>query len=314
MSLVDNRKKFTFGRKLLSLLEGYYSTYLWARDHVAPQEGSSIIDALKVAGYVKTISAIIDNMRSSPRRTKVRKACRSFELKGSDTGILFTHGFGANPEIFRDLAEYLNKETGFTCRVLRLEGHGTSVQDMERTTFLDWYKSVELHYKELSSKTKEIILLGHSMGSTLSLLFSVYNPCKAVITISPPLDLPRPDAKFLPLITWIKRYWPTKESEAVKYRKRGHYIYPKRPLKCVTSMFDLMSVTRKRLHKVTAPLYTSVGLKDPRVPSNNIELLLSSVSSSIKRADYFSQSTHSIHLGPEKDEIKGNILKFIREL
>jgi carboxylesterase len=296
----------------LAILDSYYSNLLWFRDRVIPPGKKAILETLKVAGHVTTIEAIMSNMPSKPRDIKVKDPCLPFHLKGSRTGILFTHGFGSSPETFRELAHFLHKETGFTCRAVRLSGHGTSVQDLERKNFLDWYKSIEHHYSELEKEVDEIMLLGHSMGSTLSLLFSAYHPVKAVIAISPPIKLHRPDAKFLPLITWFKRYWPTKKSEVASYQKRGHLYYSRRALKGVINLFDLMRVTRSKLHKVKAPIFSCVGLLDPRVNKENMDLLASLVSSEEVKVAYFPESYHSIHHGEEKEQLYSKILEFIK--
>ena len=295
----------------LAILDGYYSNILWFREKLIPPGKTAILETLKVVGHITTIEAIRSNMPSKPRDVIVKDPCLPFHLKGSRTGILFTHGFGSSPETFRELATFLHKETGFTCRAVRLEGHGTSVQDLERTNFLDWYKSIEFHYDELAQEVDEIIMLGHSMGSTLSLLFSAFHPVKAIVAISPPIKLHRPDAKFLPLITWFKRYWPTKKSEVASYQKRGHYYYSRRALKGVINLFDLMRVTRKKLHKVKAPIFSCVGLKDTRVNKENMDLLELLVSSEKVEVSYFPESYHSIHHGDEKEQLYLKILEFI---
>ncbi len=309
----SNTNQITLGKALFSLIDPYYRYYQWVRDKVAPANAKPVIEALKVAGYVTTVEAIIDNMPDEPRLTIVRDSCLPFLYKGNDVGLLFTHGFGSNPEALREMAKYLHETEGYTCRAVRLKGHGTSVQDMERTNFIDWYKSVEEGYKKLKKEVSRVILVGHSLGATLSLLLSVYHDVEAIVTISPPLKLHRPDAKYLPLISWFLRYWPTKRSEAELYEQRGHHYYPYRPLKCVTSLFDLMEVTRKRLHKVNVPIYAAIGLQDPRVNKENIDLLFQEIRSDYKESYYYN-GNHSVHLGEAKEPIHESVRQFLRKV
>ena len=78
----------------LAILDSYYSNVIWFRDRVVPPGKKAILEALKVAGHVITIEAIMANMPSKPRDVRVKDPCLPFHLKGSRTGILFTHGFG----------------------------------------------------------------------------------------------------------------------------------------------------------------------------------------------------------------------------
>ena len=117
----------------------------------------------------------------------------------------------------------------------------------------------------------------------------------------------------MPLITWFKRYWPTKKSEVASYQERGHYYYSRRALKGVINLFDLMRVTRSKLHKVNAPIFSCVGMKDPRVNKENMDLLESLVSSKKVEVKYFPESFHSIHHGTEKEQLYEQILKFIKK-
>lgn len=308
--------RFTIGKALLSTLDSYWRSSQWLKDQILRSGSSSVIDALKVAGFVTTVEAIIDNMPATPRVTTVMDPCKPFHFQGNrkDFGLLFTHGLGGSPESLRDFAQRLHKETGYTCRGVRLAGHGTTVEDMERTDFIDWYKSFDQHYRTLKETVDEVILIGHSMGSAISLLHATVNNPTAIVAISPPLKLHRPDAALLRYISWMKRYWPTKTAEASAYERRGHQYYRRRPLKCVTNLFRLTNVTRSRLHMIKAPIYTAVGLKDPRVFTHNLEILASSVSSKDVTVEHFRDSTHSVHHGPESDKLFNSVLKFIQRV
>ena len=152
------------------------------------------------------------------------------------------------------------------------------------------------------------------MGGTLALLLASHKQPQAVITLAAPVKLHRPDAKLLPSISWALRYWPTKKSEAKVYQEHGFFYYPYRPLKCVTSLFDLMEVTIKRLPLVKAPLLAIIGLKDLRVNKENLDLILNQVSSKIKKGVVFPNSPHYLHYGPDKDKVITEIKLFINEI
>jgi len=55
-----------------------------------------------------------------------------FDLVGGDVGVVCIHGFTGSPYEMRYLGEALAR-AGRTVRNLLLPGHGTSVDDLERT-------------------------------------------------------------------------------------------------------------------------------------------------------------------------------------
>src|SRR6476620_2578144 len=60
---------------------------------------------------------------------------------GGEIGVLISHGFTGSPQSVRPWAEHLAGE-GFTVRLPRLPGHGTSWQERNRTRFEDWYSTI----------------------------------------------------------------------------------------------------------------------------------------------------------------------------
>ena len=65
------------------MLEGYWRYLLWIKDKTAPRGKKPILDALKVAGHVTTIGALIDFMPGTPRITEVMDPCLPFHFPGS---------------------------------------------------------------------------------------------------------------------------------------------------------------------------------------------------------------------------------------
>src|SRR5262249_50914792 len=83
-----------------------------------------------------------DMLASVPRPERSRVAM-NFALPGTrGLGCLLVHGFTATPAEMRPLGEALAAR-GFPVRGVRLAGHGTSVEDLARTGWRDWYASVE---------------------------------------------------------------------------------------------------------------------------------------------------------------------------
>jgi carboxylesterase len=86
----------------------------------------------------------------------------------AQTGILFVHGFTGSPVSLRPLAELLAAR-GFAVDLPRLPGHGTTWRDMLPTRYDDWRAYVEARARALRERTERVVLVGLSMGGTLSL-------------------------------------------------------------------------------------------------------------------------------------------------
>jgi carboxylesterase len=61
------------------------------------------------------------------------------------TGVLVSHGFTGTPQSMRPWAEHLAAQ-GYSVRLPLLPGHGTTWQEMNRTTWNDWYAEVRAGY------------------------------------------------------------------------------------------------------------------------------------------------------------------------
>lgn len=84
------------------------------------------------------------------------------------TGILLVHGFTGSPVSLRPLAELLAGR-GFAIDLARLPGHGTHWRDILPTRYDDWRADVEARARAFAERVSRVVLVGLSMGGTLSL-------------------------------------------------------------------------------------------------------------------------------------------------
>ena len=97
-------------------------------------------------------------------------------------GALVLHGFTGTPKSMRSLAEAL-AEAGFSVELPRLPGHGTHVDDMISTRWEDWFAHVDSVYDELASRVDKVVVLGLSMGGTLTTALAIAHPQTAGIVL-----------------------------------------------------------------------------------------------------------------------------------
>lgn len=112
--------------------------------------------------------------------------CEPLSHSGTrDAGVLVLHGFTGNPSSMRMQAD-LFAELGYHVELPRLPGHGTTVADMLTTDWHDWSGEVEAAYQRLAARTKHIVVMGLSMGGTLTLWTGLQHPDVAgLILVNP---------------------------------------------------------------------------------------------------------------------------------
>src|SRR5688500_8488659 len=87
--------------------------------------------------------------------------------EGSRVGVLGRHGFTGNPVTMRSRADAC-VVAGSTVSMPRLPGHGTTVEDMARTSWAGWSPHVESTYLHRAERAEQVVVAGLSMGGTLA--------------------------------------------------------------------------------------------------------------------------------------------------
>lgn len=106
-------------------------------------------------------------------------------------GALVLHGFTGNPDSVRGLAEAF-AAAGFHVETPLLPGHGTSVDDMLPTRWVDWVGEAEAAYQRLASRAGRVVVAGLSMGGSLTLRMGADHPETAGLVCVNPVAQPQP--------------------------------------------------------------------------------------------------------------------------
>ncbi len=98
----------------------------------------------------------------------------------ADTAVLFIHGFNGGTDNFEDLPGRL-AEAGTFAQVMLLPGHGTRPTEFRDTDQDDLLNAVLAEIRRLKQSHKRVVLVGHSMGGTLSLLAAAQEPVDGIV-------------------------------------------------------------------------------------------------------------------------------------
>lgn len=85
----------------------------------------------------------------------------------SDTAVLFIHGILGTPNHFSRLLPLVPKT--WSVHNLLLDGHGKGVRDFSRTSMGAWRAQVEEAVQQLAQNHKQLLIVGHSMGTLLAI-------------------------------------------------------------------------------------------------------------------------------------------------
>ncbi len=111
-------------------------------------------------------------------------------IKGSDTVIIFIHGFTESPNQFLNLID-IALNSGYSYLNLLLPGHGTTSREFSKNGYKKWTKYVDKQIEEMQKIYKNIFLVGHSMGCLLAIntyLKDKYN-IKGIFCINIPFNI-----------------------------------------------------------------------------------------------------------------------------
>jgi carboxylesterase len=139
-------------------------------------QGKDLEEAMKSARLLPGKANHVEDRGGWPGYARIEEMIRKlgnaepFDLgnAGSDTGLLFIHGFTASPAEMRPMAHVLATKTGWRCLGPLLPGHGTGIQDMQNAGSGDWISAVEEAYKELRRTCTNVFLVGLSLGAVLA--------------------------------------------------------------------------------------------------------------------------------------------------
>jgi carboxylesterase len=109
-----------------------------------------------------------------------------------DAGVLVVHGFTGNPGSMRGLAEAC-AAAGFHVEMPLLAGHGTVVEDMVPTGWEDWSRDADAAYRSLAERVDKIVVMGLSMGGSITLWLAAQHPGTVGIVCVNPATFPIAD-------------------------------------------------------------------------------------------------------------------------
>ena len=236
------------------------------------------------------------------------------DLPGGEIGVLLSHGFTGTPQSMRPWAEHLNA-AGLTVRCPLLPGHGTRWQDMNETTWDDWYGTVEQAFDDLRSRCSTVFAMGLSMGGTLVLRLAEQRgeQVAGIVVVNTSLATQRKDAKLLPVAKRLVGSFPGIASD-IKKPGEKELAYDRLPLKAAHSLQSAWPVVCADLPRITSPVLVFRSTVDHVVePISGVRLLEGLHGHASVRERLLENSYHVATLDNDAPTIFEESLAFVRE-
>jgi carboxylesterase len=230
-------------------------------------------------------------------------------------GVLASHGFTGSPFSMRPWAQHL-ADNGYTVRLPRLPGHGTTWQDLNSTKWTDWYAEVRRSYAELDERCDTIVGCGLSMGAALMLRLAEETDAHAklagLVLVNPAIAIMRKDAKFAKYLAWAVRSRPGIGND-IKLAGVTEHGYDQTPLKAFVSMQQMWKLIIADLAKIEVPILYLHSTEDHVVDPLSGQLLHAGATNTTVTEVALENSYHVATLDHDAQLIFDQSVQFIQQ-
>ncbi len=233
-----------------------------------------------------------------------------FSAPGGPHGALVLHGFTGSPHSMRGLARAL-ADAGFSVELPLLPGHGTTVEDMATTGWDDWSGAAEAAYDKLAANCDRVVVVGLSMGGTLTAWLATRHQEIAGIAVVNGLIEPAAPALRQMIDMMVAQGVPEVPGIGSDIAEPGgtEVAYDRTPIVCTVSLFDQLPALKANLAAISAPVLIFTSPEDHVVPPVSSATLAAGVSGPVQRI-VLERSYHVATLDYDRDLIERETVAF----
>lgn len=242
----------------------------------------------------------------------VLEGAEEFALGSGPTGALLIHGFTGAPQGMRALGEHLAAH-GLSVAAPRLPGHGTSWQDLNTRTAVEWREAVVEAHAKLAAQTEEIFLVGLSFGAALSLDFTARHPEKvAGLVLLAPFVMTKDPRRFAaPFIRLVVQSLPGAANDIADPEMR-EIAYDRVPTRAAYRMLKFVRGVRRKLPYIRKPTLIIHARNDHTAHPENARLVHNAIGAPDKELVWLERSYHVVTVDVERNEVYRRTLEFIK--
>jgi len=238
-----------------------------------------------------------------------------FSHDGNDIGVVVSHGYTGTPQGVRPWAQHL-ADAGYSVRLPRLPGHGTTWKELATTRWPDWYAALDSEFRELHETCRHVFVAGLSMGGLLATMLAIeHGPRVSGLLLVNPVF--KHDNLALPLLPVLRHLVPSLPGVIGDIKKVGgerEIGYDRNPLQAMYSQTQAWSAVSRDLPEVTQPVLLMHSRVDHVVPGLSSAWFLSRISSTDVREVWLEDSYHVATLDNDAPLINAESVQFVERL
>lgn len=250
-------------------------------------------------------------MTQSP--TMIHPAAHPLSVDNGSTGVLLSHGFTGSPASMAPWGRYL-ADKGYTVRVPRLAGHGTTWKELNRTKWTDWYAEVDHALTELKERCDQVVVAGLSMGGCLALRLAEQRPhdVDAVVLVNAAVNIEDKRLLAVPVLRHVLGSIPGIGND-IKKAGIVESGYDRTPLNALHSQMRMWKDVRANLTRVTQPVLLFRSVEDHVVDPSSARIILDGIASRDKREVLLEDSYHVATIDNDAELIYSESQAFIEQ-
>ncbi len=230
----------------------------------------------------------------------------SFFWPAGEVGVLLLHGLTATTVEVRSIGKILH-QNGYSVAGPLLPGHGTTPEELSRTTWQDWLSCARDAYQGLNLKCSTIFVGGESMGGLLALMLArQYPEIAGIMLYAPALHV-----RHLQWARWLAlvRPYPPKRRGGGDMSWQGYQV---NSLRAAAQLYRLQRQVLLRLPYIHTPALIVQGLLDQTIDPQSAQMVYDRIGSTRKELFWLEHSTHVLILDRELDLAARYTLDFLQ--
>jgi carboxylesterase len=242
-----------------------------------------------------------------------------FEYPGrADVGVLLVHGFTGSPFEMRPVGKAL-AASGIGSIGVLLRGHGTHPDDMVGHRYADWIADVEAALDRLLERHERAVLVGLSMGGTLTLNVGARRAgdprVAGLVPIGATLYLLDWRLRLVNLVDKVVK-WQAWGRPDIKDRRawNRHVAYRRFRVRALRELLALMRETNGRLSEIHQPALIVHARHDHVVPPGNADRIRDGIASADRRVLLLDNCYHVSTVDFDADRLNAEIVRFVERV
>jgi carboxylesterase len=255
----------------------------------------------------------------------IREGCAAFTLGEGTTALLFIHGFGDAPAVWKEMAPAL-ADRGYTCRAMRIPGFGQELAAMRESTHEQWVAAARAELLELSKTHERVFIVGHSTGCAVGVNLLANSPeaASGLVAMGPLMSVNNSRSPILSSESWFKvlnRLFVFTDLVASAFKpqifdesKRPLLVDRFVPIEIFREMFALIGKNRKLHKNFKAPLMMVLSEQDAVVDNEAAREFYENCSAEHKQIAESAKAGHVLPLDFGWDEHVEAIDVFVQSI